>query len=236
MKAVGEPGHQPGFGRRKIHTGDANLGKSKLKSPFPDLPHQLRTVDLTTVERHPPIVESTAQGRGVGADVWLSEDDTRAFAARLAAHPAIARAFIELHGDLGAGKTTLARHLLRALGVQGRVKSPTYTVVEPYEVPLRPFDRLRTGQAQGERGRDAQAERLQIWHFDFFRFNDPHEWEDAGFRDIFAGPGLKLVEWPEKAAGLLPPADLVIRMDAQADESRNVTLLAQTPVGRELLE
>jgi len=103
-------------------------------------------------------------------------------------------------------------------------------------VTLRPFDRLRTGQAQGERGRDAQAERLQIWHFDFFRFNDPHEWEDAGFRDIFAGPGLKLVEWPEKAAGLLPPADLVIRMDAQADESRNVTLLAQTPVGRELLE
>lgn len=213
MKAVGEPGHQAGFGGRKIHTGNANLGKSELKSPFPDLPYQLRTVDLTTVERHPPIVESTAQGRGVGADVWRSEDDTRAFAARLAAHPAIARAFIELHGDLGAGKTTLARHLLRALGVQGRVKSPTYTVVEPYEVP-----------------------QLQIWHFDFFRFNDPREWEDAGFRDIFAGPGLKLVEWPEKAAGLLPRADLVIRIDAQADESRDVTLLAHTPVGRELLE
>lgn len=213
MKAVGEPGHQAGFGGRKIHTGNANLGKSELKSPFPDLPYQLRTVDLTTAERHPPIVESTAQGRGVGADVWRSEDDTRAFAARLAAHPAIGRAFIELHGDLGAGKTTLARHLLRALGVQGRVKSPTYTVVEPYEVP-----------------------QLQIWHFDFFRFNDPREWEDAGFRDIFAGPGLKLVEWPEKAAGLLPRADLVIRIDAQADESRNVTLLAHTPVGRELLE
>jgi len=145
--------------------------------------------------------------------VWRSEDDTRAFAARLAAHPALAHAFIELHGDLGAGKTTFVRHLLRALGVQGRVKSPTYTVVEPHEVAG-----------------------LAIWHFDFFRFNDPREWEDAGFRDIFAGPGLKLAEWPEKATGLLPGADLVIRIEALADESRNVTLLARTPVGRELLQ
>jgi hypothetical protein len=84
-------------------------------------------------------------------------------------------AFIELHGDLGAGKTTLVRHLLRALGVQGRVKSPTYAVVEPHEVPG-----------------------LAIWHFDFYRFTDPREWEDAGFRDVFASPGLKLAEWPRK--------------------------------------
>ena len=151
--------------------------------------------------------------------VWRGEDDTRAFAARLAAHPGIARAFIELHGDLGAGKTTLARHLLRALGVQGRVKSPTYTIVEPYQV------------ASGEAG----AAPLPIWHFDFFRFNDPREWEDAGFRDIFAAPGLKLAEWPEQAAGLLPLADLVIRIEALADESRKVTLVAHTPLGRELL-
>ncbi len=210
------------------------MGKSKLKSPFPDLPDQLRTVDLTTVERHPPIVgtirepsaggpppavnapsgsSAAAAAASVGAvAVWRSEDDTRAFAAQLAAHEAIGRAFIELHGDLGAGKTTLARHLLHALGVQGRVKSPTYTVVEPYE-------------AQG----------LPIWHFDFFRFNDPREWEDAGFRDIFAGPGLKLAEWPEKAAELLPRADLVVRIEAQTDETRKVTLLAQTPLGQELL-
>ena len=145
--------------------------------------------------------------------VWRTEDDTRAFAAKLAAHPQLANAFIELHGDLGAGKTTLVRHLLRALGVQGRVKSPTYAVVEPHEVP---------GMA--------------IWHFDFFRFNDPREWEDAGFRDIFAGDGLKLAEWPEKAEGLLPRADLVIRIEMQADESRNVTLLAQSPLGQELLQ
>jgi tRNA threonylcarbamoyladenosine biosynthesis protein TsaE len=168
----------------------------------------LRTVDLTAVERHPPIVESAVQ-----ATVWASEDDTRAFAARLAAHPGIANAFIELHGELGAGKTTVVRHLLRALGVQGRIKSPTYAVVEPYEV-----------------------EGLAIWHFDFYRFTDPREWEDAGFRDIFAGPGLKLAEWPENAAGLLPPADLVLRIDAQTDESRHVALKAQTPLGRELLQ
>jgi tRNA threonylcarbamoyladenosine biosynthesis protein TsaE len=145
--------------------------------------------------------------------VWHGEEDTRAFAARLAAHPGIADAYIELHGDLGAGKTTLVRHLLRALGVQGRVKSPTYAVVEPYEI-------------------DGHA----AWHFDFFRFNDPREWEDAGFRDIFAGAGLKIAEWPEKAAGLLPRADLVLRIEVQPDESRSVTLHAQSPLGQELLQ
>lgn len=207
MESVGQPGREPGLGGRKINTRDADLGKSKLGRPFPDLPDQLRT-HLSTVERHLPIVETA-----VRALVWRTEDDTRAFAAKLAAHPQLANAFIELHGDLGAGKTTLVRHLLRALGVQGRVKSPTYAVVEPHEVPG-----------------------LSIWHFDFFRFNDPREWEDAGFRDIFAGDGLKLAEWPEKAEGLLPRADLVVRIEMQADESRNVTLLAQTPLGQELLK
>ena len=115
---------------------------------------------------------------------WPAEDDTRAFAQRLAGSPAVRNAFIELHGDLGAGKTTLVRHLLRALGVQGRVKSPTYAVVEPHEAPG-----------------------LAIWHFDFYRFTDPREWEDAGFRDVFASPGLKLAEWPQNAAPVLPVAE-----------------------------
>jgi len=145
--------------------------------------------------------------------VWHSEDDTLAFAQRLAAAPALADAFIELHGDLGAGKTTLVRHLLRALGVQGRIKSPTYAVVEPHETAHFP-----------------------VWHFDFYRFDDAREWEDAGFRDIFAAPGLKLAEWPEKAAALLPVADLVVRIEAQADESRKVALEAHTARGRELLD
>ncbi|HVZ42889.1 MAG TPA: tRNA (adenosine(37)-N6)-threonylcarbamoyltransferase complex ATPase subunit type 1 TsaE [Ramlibacter sp.] len=143
---------------------------------------------------------------------WRTEADTRAFAARLAAHPLIANAFIELEGDLGAGKTTFTRHLLHALGVEGRVKSPTYTVVEPHE-----------------------AAGFAVWHFDFYRFDDPREWEDAGLRDIFASPGLKIAEWPEKAAGLLPTPDLVVRIEAQADETREVTLTPLTERGQELL-
>jgi tRNA threonylcarbamoyladenosine biosynthesis protein TsaE len=154
------------------------------------------------VQDHPSIVETA----------WPDEAATEAFARRLAGQAALRNAFIELHGDLGAGKTTFVRHLLRALGVQGRIKSPTYAVAEPHE-----------------------ARGLAVWHFDFYRFDDPREWEDAGFRDVFAVPGLKIAEWPEKAAGLLPAAALEIRIDVQADESRSVTLRAHTPRGRELL-
>jgi tRNA threonylcarbamoyladenosine biosynthesis protein TsaE len=169
---------------------------------------QERTLDLNAVDQHPPIVGSPSRTLR-----WAGEEDTRAFAQRLAAHPAIADAFIALHGDLGAGKTTLVRHLLRALGAQGRIKSPTYAVVEPYELPA-----------------------LPAWHFDFYRFDDPREWEDAGFREIFAGPGLKLAEWPGKAAGLLPVPDLDIHIAlAEDDVHRQVTVRANTARGRELL-
>ena len=168
---------------------------------------------LNAVERHLPIVGTSAANAGSQALIWRSEDDTRAFAERLAARPALRNAFIELHGELGAGKTTFVRHLLRALGVQGRIKSPTYAVVEPHE-----------------------AGDLHIWHFDFYRFNDPREWEDAGFRDIFAGDGLKLAEWPEKAAGHIPRADLALTLETMTDETRNVTLTPQTPLGIALLE
>ena len=144
---------------------------------------------------------------------WKDEEDTARFAVRLAAQPGLRNAFIALHGDLGAGKTTLVRHLLRALGVQGRIKSPTYAVVEPHTTPAG----------------------LAVSHFDFYRFNDPREWEDAGFRDLFASPGLKLAEWPEKAADLLPPADLSLHLLVQADEARAVRLCAHTPLGAQLL-
>ena len=116
---------------------------------------------------------------------WADESDCVASAQALAARPALREACVELHGCLGAGKTTFVRHLLRALGVGGRVKSPTYTVMEPYLLPG-----------------------LPVAHFDFYRFNDAREWADAGLRDVFAAPGLKLVEWPEHAAAALPPADL----------------------------
>lgn len=110
-------------------------------------------------------------------------------------------AVIELHGPLGAGKTTFTRLLLRALGVQGRIKSPSYAVMESYTLP-------------GSAGTAS--------HFDFYRFGDPREWEDAGFRDVFAAPGLKLCEWPEKAAGQLPPPDLQLFIELMPDDSRRV--------------
>lgn len=150
--------------------------------------------------------------------VWPEEAATQAFAGRLAALPALRDATMELHGGLGAGKTSLVRHLLRALGVAGRIKSPSYAVLESYE--------LADWGGQGE-----------VSHFDFYRFSDPREWEDAGFREIFARPGLKLCEWPEKAAGMLPEPDLRLHLDIRAeDEARLVRLEACTPRGQALLQ
>jgi len=154
---------------------------------------------------HAPILES----RSI---LWPDEAACAAWAAGLARRPAVRNAFIELHGPLGAGKTTFARHLLRALGVQGRIKSPTYAVVEPYALPG-----------------------LAISHFDFYRFGDAREWDDAGFREIFAAPGLKLAEWPEKAAAALPTADLRLTIEPLEDDQRRVTAEAFTPLGADLL-
>ena len=147
---------------------------------------------------------------------WPDEAACAAAATALAEHRSLADACVELHGPLGAGKTTFVRHLLHALGVQGSIKSPTYTLMEPYEV-----------------ARDGAP--LAIAHFDFYRFDDPQEWEDAGFRDVFAAPGLKLVEWPEKAAAFLPVPDLRLHIEAFADESRDVRIDAHTARGAELL-
>ena len=170
------------------------------------------TVHLTA-GRHPLIVKNIA---------WPDETATKAFARALAKRPALGRALIELRGDLGAGKTTFTRHLLKSLGVPGRIKSPTYAVVETYTV--------------ADSGLDTQDNlELVISHFDFYRFNDPSEWEEAGFRDMFASPGLKLVEWPDKAGKHLPQPDLVIAIEMLADATRSVTLTAHTPTGAELL-
>ncbi len=163
--------------------------------------------------RHPLIVKSMT---------WLDEASTESFAQTLATRPAIGRALIELQGDLGVGKTTFVRHLLRSLGVPGRIKSPTYAVVEAYTLDAPALDAVHN---QG----------LAIWHFDFYRFNDRNEWEEAGFRETFASPGLKLVEWPEKVGDHLPLPDLVIHIDMLPDASRTITLTAYTPTGAELL-
>lgn len=147
---------------------------------------------------------------------WADEAACTATAQAMARQPALREAFIELHGTLGAGKTTFVRHLLQALGVQGRIKSPTYAVMESYE-------------AQG------LAAPCSIWHFDFYRFKDPQEFEDAGFRDVFASTGLKLAEWPEQAAGLLPVPDLRMELIPLDGDERRVNFDACTARGLELL-
>ena len=167
-------------------------------------------------ERHTPIVESTTVLSLAWPDEAATQACATALARQLAVWPGGRDACIALRGDLGAGKTTFVRHLLRACGVQGRIKSPTYAVVEPHQ-----------GAINGQP--------WPIWHFDFYRFNDPHEWADAGFRDIFAGPGLKLMEWPDKVAGQLPPPDWLIAIEAQSESERRVQVHAGTPRGAQWL-
>ncbi len=142
---------------------------------------------------------------------FLATDaDTATFGATLAPllRPGMA---IYLSGDLGVGKTTLVRGLLRALGVTERIKSPTYTLVEPYVVS-----------------------KLYLYHFDFYRFSRSDEWVEAGFRDYFNRDGICLVEWPEKAGGQLPAPDLGIVMEIDGD-GRSITVIAETEAGRDCL-
>jgi len=118
---------------------------------------------------------------------------------------------VYLRGELGAGKTTVVRGALRALGYEGPVKSPTYALVEVYEVS-----------------------RLHLHHFDFYRFHDPREWIDAGFRESFNGRIVSLVEWPERADGILPPADLEIVL-ALHGTGRSAELTSRSIAGQKSL-
>lgn len=121
---------------------------------------------------------------------------------------------VTLRGDLGTGKTTLVRGVLRGRGWEGPVKSPTYTLVEHYEFSS-----------------------LYFYHFDFYRFADPTEWETAGLAECFRDDSVCLVEWPERVAEWLPPADLDIALThaPAADGGRDAVLSARTAAGNRCL-
>ena len=119
---------------------------------------------------------------------------------------------IYLKGELGTGKTTLVRGLLRALGHEGAVKSPTFTLVEPYTV----------------NGGD-------VYHFDLYRLSDPEELEFMGLREYFAPENLCLIEWPQQGGAMLPKSDLLIELEHDG-LARNLKISAQTPHGEEILK
>lgn len=139
------------------------------------------------------------------------EAATLAFGAKLAAG-LVPGLTLYLEGDLGAGKTTLVRGMLRALGYTGRVKSPTYTLAESYDLG-----------------------RFELYHFDLYRLHDPREWLDAGFRDLDDAHTVRVIEWPEKAAGWLPAPDLVLTLHIP-DEGRALECKAASPRGVRFLE
>lgn len=126
--------------------------------------------------------------------------------------PIVSSVHIYLEGDLGAGKTAFTRAFLQALGVKGRIKSPSYALLESYAVSS-----------------------LIMYHLDFYRFNTPQEWVDAGFRDILEEQAVVLIEWPEKAGGLLPAPDLNLHLYYQ-DEGRRLSITAHSTKGQTWLK
>lgn len=156
---------------------------------------------------------------------------------------------INLEGDLGAGKTTLTRGLLRSLGFAGTVKSPTYTLVESYQLHHSAPDGATDIVALPENAEDwSQGERdlfarelpalnalgqLEIYHFDLYRLQDPEELELMGIRDYFAQQALCLIEWPDRGQGILPEPDIVITLE-HLDEGRRLTISSSVLTAEQL--
>lgn len=135
-----------------------------------------------------------------------NEQDTSRFAKVLTQN--FASGLVFLIGDLGAGKTTLTRYWLQALGHQGAVKSPTYTLVEPYQIGSK-----------------------SIFHFDLYRLQDPYELELMGIRDYLEqADSLSIVEWPSKGEGILPIADLTLTIQVEQEDIRQVTITGQQKI------
>jgi len=158
--------------------------------------------------------DSVARGEDVrgDADAWFALPDDAATARAGAALAALLGGgmVVTLSGDLGAGKTTLVRAALRARGIAGAIKSPTYTLVEHY-----------------------RASSLYFYHLDFYRFADAGEWETAGLAECFRDDAVCMIEWPERVASLLPAADLALMLSLPPHgEGRVLTARAKSEAGR----
>lgn len=197
VEAGGQPGLQLGFGGIERRAGDADRIEAQFPPPLPDARGEFNPVD--------------------GVSVLHSEDHSLSLslpdeAATLALGSALSQTLapglvIWLEGDLGSGKTTLVRGVLRGLGYGGNVKSPTFTLVELYAISS-----------------------LNLHHFDFYRFSQPEEYLDAGLDEYFQGGAICLVEWPDKAGEYLAPADLRIAL-AIADTGRRADFVSLTEAG-----
>jgi tRNA threonylcarbamoyladenosine biosynthesis protein TsaE len=227
VAALRNPCGEPDLGLGEIGVRNRNRLETELRSPSLDvlgeLPQAGRARRGALLARRPrvaPRIPATLPGTIlVFCLVNHSIDHNASFelilpdeasTARLGARLALALRpgmHIYLSGELGSGKTTLARGVLRGLGYTGRVKSPSYALLESYVVSS-----------------------LYLYHFDFYRFHSPQEWSDAGFEEAFDGVGVCLVEWPEKAAGLLPPPDVLIAF-LPAATGRRVLIGAHTETG-----
>jgi len=151
-------------------------------------------------------------------DILLADEAATENLGRALAAICPAQCLIFLSGDLGAGKTTFSRGFLRGLGYAGRVRSPTYTLLEPYEI----------------RAEDAQTVR-HVYHFDLYRLADPEELAYMGAEDCFAAEAVSLVEWPQQGEGMLPPADINILLQYQ-DAGRLAQIQAGTDKGRHIMQ
>ena len=224
MAPQSQPLQQFLAGGGNVGAGDANLGKAQFQSPCLYFFYQRDPIDtifdvsrwcvsigvhFVHSQNHSPVCDKST--------LSLSLPDELATIAlgRELASLLVPGMVIWLDGDLGAGKTTLARALLRGLGHTGPVKSPTYTLVEVYVVSS-----------------------IYLYHFDFYRFNEPEEFADAGLGEYFRENAVCLVEWPEKAAGYVPPADLALVFsfpDEAVDSGRRLELFARSEVGQKCL-
>jgi tRNA threonylcarbamoyladenosine biosynthesis protein TsaE len=203
-----------GFRFRHVRAGigDANILEPERPAPSFDFQGQTSAVNrlAAIIITGGIFLRSTHHSNSSLTFFLANEADTLALGKKIAAilQPGL---IVFLNGNLGAGKTTLVRGILHGLGHQQAVKSPTYNLVEIYNFS-----------------------RLYLYHFDFYRFNDPYEWEEAGFREYFNAYSICLIEWPEKASGLLPEADITINLQI-LESGRNVTIFADTGAGEQCL-